>query len=270
MWRRAVNQWQELAGVGTGLAALAGTTAFCLFAPLIGDRFVPVSVRLATAGVLTGCGWMSGMQPACRLVSSGSFPFSPILFSLAGGLLTALVLRTVWTVLGVGGHLAAITSGLGLAEALTPGSDAGQPMMENASGPVSLLIWVIGVGAFLVSGADMVLWQAAMSAGSVTSVSEATSWSQWVGPLTGLLTKSALAGAMLAGPALVAWALIEVTLGLAGRVYPLPDGWVMALPLRTGVGLLLLAVFTGWMWRAAGPIWLRLLEEAGRKGGLPT
>jgi len=226
------------------LLVLARVAGLVLAAPVLGHLLVPVRVRVALAAILA-----AALVPAV-----GAAPFTPPadLWSLGGmlaaesalGVLLGLVAQFIFAGVQLGGQLAGIQMGFGIANLIDPQSHAQVTIIAQWQQLMTLL-------AFLVLDAHHLLIRALLESFRTAPPGAVGLAAAGVGRAIELAGSLFVLGARIAAPVLIVLLLTNGALGVLARTIPQLNVFVVGFPVNVGVGLLVLG--------ASLPFTIRLL-----------
>ena len=215
------------------LLVLARVAGLVLAAPVLGHLLVPVRVRVALAAILA-----AALVPAV-----GAAPFTPPadLWSLGGmlaaesalGVLLGLVAQFIFAGVQLGGQLAGIQMGFGIANLIDPQSHAQVTIIAQWQQLMTLL-------AFLVLDAHHLLIRALLESFRTAPPGAVGLAAAGVGRAVGLAGSLFVLGARIAAPVLIVLLLTNGALGVLARTIPQLNVFVVGFPVNVGVGLLVL------------------------------
>ena len=224
------------------LLVLARIAGLVVAAPLFGHLLVPLRVRAALALVLTAA--------LVSVVTPGPSPTG--LLSLAGavglesalGVIMGLVAQFVFAGVMLGGQVAGMQMGFGMASLIDPQSHAQVTVVAQWQELLALLVFLVLDVHHLLLRALLASFQAIPPGG--LGIGSAG--------LAGVLTLAGdvfSLGVRVAAPVLLVVLLTNAALGVLARTIPQVNVFVLGFPLNVGVGLVVLG--------AALPFTFRLL-----------
>ena len=226
------------------LLVLARVAGLVLAAPVLGHLLVPPRVRVALAATLA-----AALVPAV-----GAAPFTPPadLWSLGGmlaaesalGVLLGLVAQFIFAGVQLGGQLAGIQMGFGIANLIDPQSHAQVTIIAQWQQLLTLLV-------FLVLDVHHLLIRALLESFRTAAPGGVGLAAAGVAGAIGLAGDIFVLGARIAAPILIVLLLTNGALGVLARTIPQLNVFVVGFPVNVGVGLLVLG--------AALPFTVRLL-----------
>jgi flagellar biosynthetic protein FliR len=215
---------------------LTRISAFFLVVPVFGWRTIPIRVKVAMTILIAV--FFSLIVPwsinADEVSSVGAALL--IAYEATYGLALGLVAAVLFAPVKLSGRVVERQMGLAMAEVL-------DPLTGDRSQPLGLMVETIFVVLFLSANGHHLLLAAisrsyeAFPAGTVPTVSV----------LAGGVTKAGstmlVMGLKLAAPILAAFLLLMVVLAVLARIMPDMNILFISLPLRVGMGLLMMAIF---------------------------
>lgn len=215
---------------------LTRISAFFLVLPVFSWRSIPISVKVSLVTLLAV--FFSMVAPPAVLPRRFSAVEVTLLIANEAtyGLALGLVVGIVFSAVKLGARIVEREMGLAMAQIL-------DPLTGERSEPVGMLLEVIFIILFLsANGHHLFLLiisrsYEAFPAGSIPSIPV----------LTGGVIKAGeaalSAGLRLAGPLLAAFLLLMVVLAVLARSLPEMNILFISLPMRVGLGLLMMVVF---------------------------
>ena len=208
-------------------ARLAGLV---LVSPVFGHGLVPAPVRAGLVGVLA-----LALAP---VVPGPAVDAAPSAWTLAGlvaveggvGALLGFVAQLVFAGVQLGGQLAGLQLGFGVADLIDPGTQAGASVVAQWQQLAALLL-------FLVLDVHHVLLRAVLESFRVAPVGHLVP-SQDL--LAGVVAQGAslfAIGVRLAAPVCVVLVLVNAGLGVLARTIPQLNAFAVGFPVNVGVGL---------------------------------
>jgi flagellar biosynthetic protein FliR len=209
------------------VARLAGLV---VASPVFGHGLVPVRVRAGLVGVLA-----LALAPVVPLPA---LPAEPSALALAGlaaaetaiGMLLGLVAQLVLAGVQLGGEVAGLQLGVGLAHVIDPSTPAGASVVAQWQHLAALVV-------FLVLDVHHVLLRAVLESFRVAPIGQAL-------PSTAVLADAVAQGARLfavgvhiAAPVVVVLLLVNGALAVLARTLPQLNVFAVGFPVHVGVGL---------------------------------
>ena len=233
------------------LLVLARIAGLLVAAPLFGHLLLPLRVRAALAVMLA-----AALGPA---VAAAAPPPPATLIGLAGavaiesalGALMGLAAQFIFAGVQLGGQMAGIQMGFGLAGLIDPQTRAQVTVVAEWQQLLALLVFLALDVHHLLLAAVVASFRAAPPGGVALA-------SLGLGAAIAMAGDIFALGARIAAPVLVVLLLTNAALGVLARTIPQINVFVVGFPLNAGVGLLVLG--------AALPFAFRLL--AARFGAL--
>ena len=215
---------------------LTRISAFVLVVPIFSSQSVPVRIK-AAATVLLSIVFVMVKAPHINVPSGSVLQITLLLgieatYGLALGLIPAILFATV----GLCGRIVERQMGLALAEVI-------DPMTGERAKPLSMLLEMLFTIMFLAANGHHLFLLTISQSYDVFSP----------GVIPGIHTLSAgvleagsamlISGLRLAAPMLAAFLLLLVALGVLARVAPEMNILFISLPMRVGLGLIMMMVF---------------------------
>jgi flagellar biosynthetic protein FliR len=232
------------------LLVLARVAGLVLAAPVFGHVALPRRVRAGLAVVLA-----AALAPAVPLPATTPADG----WTLAGwcavesalGALVGLVVQFVFAGVQLGGQIAGMQMGFGMANLIDPQSHAQETIVAHWHSLLALLTFLALDGHHLVVRALAASFRAAPPGAAVLS-------GAGLAAAVGLAADIFTVGLRVAAPVLLVLMLVNGAMGVLARTVPQLNVFVVGFPVTVAVGFAVLG--------AALPFVLRLLEE--RFGGL--
>lgn len=215
---------------------LTRMSAFFLTAPVLSGEIIPVRIRVGI--VLLISVFFSAVVPSAINPSQISVLEAVLLISNEAiyGLALGLVAVFIFSAVKLGGRIIEREMGLAMAETL-------DPLTGESAESLSVLIEMIFILLFLSANGHHLLLlivsrsYQAFPAGSIPTISSL------VGGTVSAGSTMFIAGLRLAAPMLAAFLLLLVVLAVFARVMPDMNILFISMPLRVGLGLLMVGTF---------------------------
>ena len=235
-----MQDWSTfLSAMTLALVRLSGVVAF---APFFSATALPVRTR---AGFVLACAWLLAPLVAGLPGASVSLSISALLGELAVGMVYGLALGLLNEMLLFAGQIAGVQFSFSLVNLLDPNSQVQTPLMGTLFGLMgSLVLLAAGLDRILL--ASLVRSFHAVPLGSF--VLSRAAGAGLVSAAGGIF----LAALELAAPVLAATLLVELAIGLMGRISPQLPVMSLTVPLKTLTGF---AVLIGSL-----AVWPRFIE----------
>jgi flagellar biosynthetic protein FliR len=224
-----MSEWGFLLPLLLGVARASG---FLLVLPALGGPRIPVPARVGLGLCL------AATVPAAR----GPTPDSPLVFvallvkELSVGLSLGWAVALAFAAVQVAAQVAEVSLGLGTGHLVDP--------VHGTESTVLAQLWtVLATVLYLATDAHhhaLRLLGASFYRLPLTAFPPAGPMSGWAAELA---AASFLSGVQLAAPFLVASLAMEVGIALAARAAPQVNVFLVSLPLKVGVGLVLVGLF---------------------------
>jgi len=214
------------------LLVLARIAGLLLTAPLLAHALVPPRVRVALAGVLALALAPVAGTAVLPAVSLPGF-VAAIAVETAVGAMLGFIGQLVFAGVQLGGQLAGLEMGFGMANLLDPQSSQQSTVVAEWQQLLALLV-------FLALDVHHVLIAALAESFRVAPVGAAV---VSLPALEGLGARGAemfAIGVRLAAPVLIVLLLVNATLGVLARTIPQLNVFVVGFPVNVGAGLLVL------------------------------
>jgi flagellar biosynthetic protein FliR len=217
----------------TVLLVLARIAGLVLAAPVFGHLLVPVRVRAGLAVVLA-----VALAPA---VAPAAVAPPATLWALGGalvresalGVVLGLVTQLVFAGVQLGGQIAGMQMGFGMANLIDPQSHAEETIVAHWQQLLALLV-------FLVLDVHHLLIRAVLASFATAPVGGPGPTAAGLQAVVGLAAGLFVDGVRIAAPVLIALLLTNGALGVLARTIPQLNVFVVGFPVNVGVGLVVL------------------------------
>jgi flagellar biosynthetic protein FliR len=224
--RLAPGNWPTL------VLLTARTLGVVLTAPGVSLPMVPVKVRAALVVVVTAAvlpATPSAVVPEGTLALAGSMA-GEVLIGAALGLTASLLMHAV----AIAGDVMATQTGLSMAVAYDPSTDAGSTEISRLWGILALVLYLALGGPLLVIGALNDSVRLLPPGGPINIAGSG----EWIAGYGSAVFRSAV---MLAAPVMVALFLANVGLAMLTKAVQQISAFTVSFPITIGLGLLTLA-----------------------------
>jgi flagellar biosynthetic protein FliR len=241
----------------TFLLVLARLSGLVIAAPVFGHLLVPVRVRVGLALLLAA---VLAPVAAAGAVVPDSLPAMVVALAVefALGTMVGLVATLIFAGVQLGGQIAGIQMGLGLANLFDPQTQAQVTIVGEWAQLVALLLFLVLDVHHLVLGALIESFRTAPpGALAMTQVGLLA--------VVGLAGNVFTLGVRVAAPVLIALLLSNATLGVLARTVPQFNVFVIGFPVNIGVGLVMLGTALPFTYRL---LTSRFADLAPTLGGL--
>jgi flagellar biosynthetic protein FliR len=218
------------------IMVLTRVSAFFLVAPIFGSIAIPVTVRVS-ATVMLSLFFAVWVPVPAQLVSA---PVLPLILTLVGeatyGFLLGLIVFMLFSVVRCSGEIIEQQMGYTMSEVI-------DPLTGESAQPLGTLMEILFILFLLAANGHHLLLQVlvrsyqAFPLGTVPSVAVMTAGAIKAGSMM------LIASLRLAAPMLVAFLLLFVVLAILARVVPEMDILFLTVPVRVGLGLVMMIVF---------------------------
>lgn len=215
------------------LLLLARWTGLFVTAPVFSNRMVPVPVRVLLAGALAFL-----IMPLFAGTPSLSFPAglaSGVVLELLTGMLIGFVATLIFTALQFAGEILDIDMGFAIVNVMDPASGMPMPLLGNLLQILALLFYLGLNGHHSLILAVLESYAAVPLAG----LAAGNGLDRHLVDVAGEVFR---AGFLLASPVLAALFLTTAALAVVGRAVPQMNLFVVGLPAKSGVGIILMAL----------------------------
>ncbi|MFN8542722.1 MAG: flagellar biosynthetic protein FliR [Candidatus Binatia bacterium] len=212
------------------LLVLARVAGLVLAAPLFGHLLVPLRVRIGLAVLLT-VALVPVVPPPVALPTSLWGLGGAVAAESALGALMGFVAQLVFAGAQLGGQLAGIQMGFGMANLIDPQAHAQVTVVAEWQSLITLLVFVLLDGHHLLIRAMIESLRVAPAGALVlapTALRDAV----------GLAGDVFATGVRLAAPVLIVLLLTNAAMGVLARTIPQLNVFVVGFPVNVGVGLL--------------------------------
>jgi flagellar biosynthetic protein FliR len=227
--------------------ALTRTLAILVQVPVLGGRMVlnQVKIGLGILLAMVMLPWQTTLRGGVELV-----PDAPSLtlaaFGLAigrellVGILAGFAATLTFSAVQIAGHLMDMTSGFNAGQTLNPALEQPGSVMDQMVSMVALLLFLVMNGHHLVLiGLQQTFSVVPLNSTWPVGLSTPAAMAENLVRLTSLLIT---AGIQISLPVVGTLLLADLTLGLLARVAPQVQVFYLGLPLKIGLGLLILAL----------------------------
>ncbi len=209
-------------------------SALLFTAPIFGSRAVPARLRILIAFVLSVTMLpkvKTGAEPADLLYAAGLLALAK---EAAVGLFLGFSMRMVFEVFQIAGRVIGTQMGLGVAELIDPDNGA-------QSSPIGNLLTLTATVLFLQLNGHHVVIRALNDSFRLVPLSSAQFMHAVAARKVTWMFNDVLAIAIrMAAPTMVAFFLVERSMGIMARLAPQMNVFFIGLPLRLGLGLFIL------------------------------
>jgi flagellar biosynthetic protein FliR len=215
---------------------LTRISVFLIVVPIFSSTSIPVRIRVSILLMLSLC--FSMAMPT--VVKLNTFSITEAVLLITGeaiyGLALGLIVMLIFSAVKIGGRFIEREMGLAMAEML-------DPLSGESVQPLSILVEMLFILMFLAAnGHHMLLGIIAKSyeafpAGRIPELSMLVEGVVQAGSVM------LVAGLRLAAPMLAAFLLMLTVLGVFARIIPEMDILFISMPLRIGLGLLMVCIF---------------------------
>jgi flagellar biosynthetic protein FliR len=217
------------------LLVVARLAGLVLASPIFGHGLVPLRVRAGVVGVLA-----LALVPAVPAPALAAAPSAWTVAGLAAleatvGACLGLVAQLVFAGVELGGQVAGLQLGFGMARAIDPATEAGATVLAQWQQLAALV-------AFLVLDVHHVLLRAVLESFRVVPVGGVTLSG---GVLASVAAEGAglfATGVRIAAPVLVVLLLVNGGLAVLARTIPQMNAFAVGAPVQVGVGLVVVGV----------------------------
>jgi len=223
--------WEHMPGY---LAVLSRLSGLFVTAPVLSSRFLPVRVRVPLLLVLAAV-----LYPAVGDLQSTPWPWQGSLLAVYGsellwGATMGFVANLVFIAVYVAGQIIDMEMGFGIVNVVDPVAGIQAPVVGNFLFILALMLLLLGDGHHVVLGA---LW----SSYRWVPVGAASIGEPVVTGVLRCFGRTFVAGIQLALPVAGALFLTTLALGIVTRTVPQANVFVVGLPVKIGVGMVMLA-----------------------------
>ncbi|MBT9175958.1 MAG: hypothetical protein DDT20_00260 [Firmicutes bacterium] len=213
------------------LLVLARVLSFLTSAPLFNRRQIPALSKIGLGVMLSLIVVVGGGVPVER--DFGVF-VSAIVLEVATGLAAGLVANWLFASFQMGGALMDQQAGFGMAAIFDPTTFGQVSLLSNLFLSLSLLL-------FLELNGHHLALLALLRSFAVVPAGSAVLGANWAQVVLAVLAGAMSLTLRLAAPVLAVLAITDITLGMLGRAVPQLNVLMLALPVKAGVALLVLA-----------------------------
>lgn len=241
-----------IGGVGLSWLLAAGRVAgFLLALPALGGPRVPAA---ASAGLTLFAAATAPLEGAARL-DVGSFA-ALLLKELALGLFLGWGVALAFVAVQVGGQVAELTLGLGAGQLVDP--------VHGHESTVLAQLWsTLALVVYLATDAHHQALRLLGLSFHRVGLEEVPALVPLVGAAFELFAASFLAGVQVAAPFVAASLAVEAALALGARAAPHVNVFLVSLPLKVGLALVLVGAFLPHTLGGVAAVWDRALAGVG-------
>jgi flagellar biosynthesis protein FliR len=229
----------DSAWVATVLLVSLRIGPLMILTPVLGSADIPVRARVLLALALSGL-MVSAMPKGWTIdVSSGTALIGAAAVELAIGAALAFGLVAAFAAFSFGGRLLDLQVGFGVASLIDPSTRGQSPLLGT-------LLSLVAVAVFFAADGHHVLVRGL--AQSLDRIPPGTAWSSV--PIEAIVAQFGAVfayGLTLVAPAVFALLLLDVALALAARTMPQMNVFIVSMPLKVMVGLLVLALSSSYL-----------------------
>jgi flagellar biosynthetic protein FliR len=228
------------------LLVMARVGGVMLAAPIFGHPGVPARVRVVV--IVTTAFGLAGLVPVGAAAATADVPSlaGRLLLELGTGLMVGLAVELVLTGVLMGGELAGIHMGLGIAQVVDPRTQL------NAT-PVALWIHFVALQVFLVLDGHHLLMRALMRSFEIVPPGGLSVSAAGLGAFLGAVGGMFEVAVRIASPIVGGLLIADTGLGLLSRAIPQLNVFIMGFAIKIVVGFLMLS--------AAVPFIVRFVAE---------
>ena len=216
------------------MLVLARLGGLMVAAPLFGHQGVPARVRVAVS-VATALG-LAALEPVGAAAHVVDVPglVGPLVLELGAGLMVGLAAELVLSGAIMGGEVAGIQMGLGIAQVV-------DPRTQLHMTPVALWVQFVALQVFLAVDGHHLLLQALLRSFEVAPPGSLGFSGREVGGLLASVGGAFEVAVRIAAPVLGGLLITDAALGLVARAVPQLNVFFMGFAIKIGVGFFLLA-----------------------------
>ncbi len=231
------------------LLVMARVLSFLAVAPLFNRPQIPDLSKIGLAMILSLIVVAAGSMPIS--IDIGTF-VGALVLEVATGMAAGLVANWLFLSFQMGGAVMDQQAGFGTAAIFDPATLAPVSLLANFFLSFSLLL-------FLELNGHHLLLHALLRSFTVVPAGSAILGADWAQIVLSVLAAAMSLMLRLAAPVLAAMAITDITLGMLGRAVPQLNVLMLALPVKAGVALLVLAAVSPLM-LGVGDAFLTQLE----------
>ncbi len=215
---------------------LTRISAFFLVVPVFGWKTIPVRIKVAMTLLIAV--FFSMIAPSSINAGEVSSVTAALLIAYEAtyGLALGLMVAMLFAPVKLGGRIIERQMGLAMAEVL-------DPMTGDRAQPLGLMIETIFVVLFLSANGHHLFLMAISRSYETFPVGTVPTVSVLVSGVTKAGSTMLVLGLKLAAPILAAFLLLMVVLAVLARIMPGMNILFISLPLRVGMGMLMMAIF---------------------------
>ncbi len=233
--------WQRAISLTFLMLARIGPVVF--ITPFLGGPRFPATVRTVVAGVLTLAMWPSVWLVSGDLDGAGGFLMLLVVKEGLVGMILALMAGILFVAIEAGGRIIDLTRGAQNAQVFTGQS-------AEPSSPVGALFLLFAIVTFMALGGHLMVISALHRSYDVIPVAGYPRAAAWAGGARLAIyvgSEFFLVAVGLAAPVMATAFILEISLGLAGRLAPQMPAYFIGLPLKAWGAILIVFLFLPWM-----------------------
>lgn len=215
---------------------LTRTSAFFLVLPVFGWKSIPVRIKVAMTILISIFFSMITQLPFAAKQVSVLEAILLMAYEAAYGLALGLIAVVVFSSVKFSGRVIERQMGLAMAEIL-------DPLTGERAQPLGSLLEMIFIILFLSANGHHLLLLIISRSYETFPVGSIPTMADLAGGIVKAGSVMLLAGLRMAAPMLAAFLLLMVVLAVLARMVPEMNILFISLPLRVGVGLLMVAIF---------------------------
>jgi flagellar biosynthetic protein FliR len=230
-------------GVITGMLVAARLGGVMAAAPVLGHQGVPARVR---AGITLGAALgVAGHTRVAAAVEDVPTLAGLLVLEFGAGLMLGLAAELVFTGVVMGGQLAGVHMGLGIANVI-------DPRTHLEATPIALWLQFIALQVFLAIDGHHLLLRAVMQSFELVPPGRLSVGGAGIGELVALVGGAFEIAVRIAAPVLAGLLITETGMGLLARAIPQLNVFVMGFAVKIVVGFLVLGAAVPFIARFIG------------------
>lgn len=233
--------WARAVALTFLMLARIGPVVF--ITPFLGGPRLPATVRTVVAGVLVLAMWPSAWVVSGDLEGSGGFLMLLVVKEGLVGMILAIMAGILFVAIEAGGRIIDLTRGAQNAQVFTGQS-------TDPSSPVGALFLLFAIVTFMALGGHLMVISALEKSYDVIPLAGWPRAAAWTGAARLAVyvgSEFFLVAVGLAAPVIATAFILEISLGLAGRLAPQMPAYFIGLPLKAWGAILIVFLFLPWM-----------------------
>lgn len=214
-------------------------TPIMLFSPLFSLTKIPVILRVLFTIALSTALIMNLNITSAIMPGDTAALVNAVVYELMLGGMLAFGISTAFAAFQLGGRILDIQMGFGIAEVIDPQSGNQDPLLGTLLNLLALIIF------FIADGHHLLITGIAFSLEQLPIGGAVTAWNpQILAAQFGLMF---IYGIVLVAPVIILLLLVDIGLAVASRAMPQVNIFILSIPIKIFLGLMMLAVSLDFM-----------------------